>query len=416
MNAKVYESYTTDNTVSDDFAKYLLSLETVNSLSDLKSQLNEAAAVTKINESKNDTEKLKAMIGDEETRDSLGISNSTALQSYNDFKDICGDDIVSDYAKSSFSNPTESQKSFEFAVISNALKEAVTVYQIKTLLNTNKVLLGINDSRYTLTDAEYIKLAGLKISQIGEVKIKLDEIINGRNANSAPVAGGGGGGGSVTAGAIVGGTMIGGGSGSSPAISVGGASPVFSDISDVEWARESIEYLFKKGVVSGRGDNKYEPTDNVNREEFLKMALASMNIVEEAPREREFDDVMQNEWYAGYVNAALNRGITSGLSENRFGIGEKITRQDAAVMVYESLDSIDLIDKIVEYSADFKDNDNISEYASAAVTYMRQKGILSGYEDNTFRPLSYITRAESAIIIRKVMDYIDRFYKGGISG
>ena len=407
MNAKVYESYAENPKDIDSFAEYLLSLEAVDSLSELKSQLNEAASVAEISENKNNKSKLTEMIEDEETRESLGISDSTALQSYNDFKDICGDKIVSDYANSSFSGPAESKQSFEFAVISNVLREAVTAYQIKTLLNTNKVLLGISASEYTLTDAEYMKLSGLKIERLSDVKAKLDEIIAGRNTVTTPSGSGGGGGGAV----------IGGGLASSTSLSPDGTtSPIFSDISDFEWARESIEYLFKKGVVSGRGDNRYEPADNVNREEFLKMALASMDIAKEAPKDREFEDVVKDSWYAGYVNAALNKGITSGLSETRFGIGEKITRQDASVMVYRALDSLDLIDETAEFSADFKDADSISGYASKAVAYMRQKEILSGYEDNTFRPLSYITRAESAIVIRKVMDYISRFYKGGISG
>ena len=47
----------------------------------------------------------------------------------------------------------------------------------------------------------------------------------------------------------------------------------------------------------------------------------------------------------------------------------------------------------------FEDADTVSEYAKDAVAYLYDSGIITGYEDNTFRPQNPVTRAEAAKIL-----------------
>ena len=41
--------------------------------------------------------------------------------------------------------------------------------------------------------------------------------------------------------------------------------------------------------------------------------------------------------YSKYIMAAKNEGIINGISENKFGTGSNITREDMAVIVYNIL-------------------------------------------------------------------------------
>ena len=47
----------------------------------------------------------------------------------------------------------------------------------------------------------------------------------------------------------------------------------------------------------------------------------------------------------------------------------------------------------------FADNDDIDDYAKDAVAYLSSYGVINGFEDNTFRPAAYCTRAQAARIL-----------------
>lgn len=170
----------------------------------------------------------------------------------------------------------------------------------------------------------------------------------------------------------------------------------FIDIENVLWAKNEIEALRKEGVLSGYSDNSFRPDDFVKREEFVKMLCCIRNIEVNKNFESVFKDVEQNVWYAPYVDAAYANKIIAGNEDKTFGTGSTITRQDALVMLYRLFE-------LSDYSgnADFSDYSEVADYAKEAVSYFTEKGIISGYEDNTFRPAGGLTRAESAKILYK---------------
>lgn len=106
------------------------------------------------------------------------------------------------------------------------------------------------------------------------------------------------------------------------------------------------------------------------------------------------------------MKAAYANGIVTGISENRFGIGISIKREDAAVMAYRALQNLNLIDDSIRYTSDFNDAQDISEYTYQAVSAMLQLGVISGYDDGNFLPQNSITRAESAVIIKRLIDAV----------
>ena len=57
---------------------------------------------------------------------------------------------------------------------------------------------------------------------------------------------------------------------------------------------------------------------------------------------------------------------------------------------------------------DFADADNIADYAKDAVSKLTAKGIINGYEDNSFRPEGFATRAEAAKILYGLLPLINR--------
>ena len=109
-----------------------------------------------------------------------------------------------------------------------------------------------------------------------------------------------------------------------------------------------------------------------------------------------FDDVSDTDWFAPYIHAAADKGIVLG-SDGKFRPNDNITRQDAAVMIFRAYS------KTKKTSDSFKDDNEISEYAKEAVYDLSSQGVIKGYDDNTFRPLANLSRAEAASLLNEIM-------------
>lgn len=81
-----------------------------------------------------------------------------------------------------------------------------------------------------------------------------------------------------------------------------------------------------------------------------------------------FDDVVEDEWYAPYVKWAADNGIVLGYDDGTFGLNNKITIEQAAIMLmryakYAEIE-IDNLRPINKYD----DADQISDWATEAMT------------------------------------------------
>ena len=176
----------------------------------------------------------------------------------------------------------------------------------------------------------------------------------------------------------------------------------FSDLTNAEWAREAVEFLASRGVVSGDGNGHFRPNDKVTREEFVKMVLAANDIPGDNTR-TAFLDVLEKDWFYPYIGAAKKTGIISGISDNIFGVRLKITRQDAAVVIVRAADySGKKLSSKIEFT-DFIDQSNISDYAVDSVKRLYESGIVKGMEDGNFYPQESCTRAEAAKMIYGIL-------------
>ena len=182
---------------------------------------------------------------------------------------------------------------------------------------------------------------------------------------------------------------------------------VFDDLAGYEWAEKYIMQLYGKNVINGIGDKKYSPGGSVTREQFIKL----MSVVTDLTESEEncgFEDVKAGEWYEGYINAAKKAGLVNGISDTLFGIGEKITRQDAAVMLLNAIKLYNsaLVDKTEMEQPDFADKDDIASYAVYSVAMLNRLGIMQGADDGKFYPRSETSRAEAAVMICRVLELI----------
>lgn len=173
---------------------------------------------------------------------------------------------------------------------------------------------------------------------------------------------------------------------------------LFSDISG-HWAQSQIELLAKSGVISGYPDLTFKPANYVTRAEFAKM-ITSFAGISAQDAGMNFADVDESDWFYQYILKAYSGGLVNGISETEFMPNRQISRQDVCVIIARYLE-----DQLSGLQASsFSDSALVAQYAKEAVDKLSAAGILTGYEDGSFRPQNPITRAETAVILTRVAE------------
>ncbi len=172
----------------------------------------------------------------------------------------------------------------------------------------------------------------------------------------------------------------------------------FSDLSKSHWAYTDVMTLKENGIISGKTDTLFDPEGSITRAEFMKLIIGM--IGEDIPEYAGiFEDVSENAWYAGYVEAAYKKGIISGY-ENKFSPEREITREEMAkiiITVYTMNNPMPESDNV-----DIKDMEKVSDWAAPYVRVAYAAGLLNGNDDGNFNPDKTTTRAQAAAVIRRL--------------
>lgn len=177
----------------------------------------------------------------------------------------------------------------------------------------------------------------------------------------------------------------------------------FADLRDAEWAREAVYALSNKEIINGYADGDFKPNNNITREEFVKIIVCAFKL-DSVSMQNRFIDVPRGHWAEGCISSAFESGIVKGDESGAFGLGQNITRQDMAVIIYNALVLSGKAEAFESCEA-FSDTESIADYALKAVNALKAYGISNGYTDGAFMPLNNATRAEAVQMIYKVMQF-----------
>jgi len=170
--------------------------------------------------------------------------------------------------------------------------------------------------------------------------------------------------------------------------------PDFADLPPSHWSYRYIMSLVERGILNGISATHFASDYNVTREQFARMLVSSLDIYDESATVN-FPDLDTTHWAFTSVASAVNAGIILGHYDGTFGTESNITRQEMAVMITRAIENLPQTNATQE----FIDQADIASWAADAVNAMQQAGIINGFEDRTFRPLSNATRAQAARII-----------------
>lgn len=104
----------------------------------------------------------------------------------------------------------------------------------------------------------------------------------------------------------------------------------FPDVEE-EWFAKYVCYGERVGWIDGYPDGTFQPSQNVNKAEALKIILNAFNEDVSAP-EQHFNDSPNSAWYAGYLETAVDKNYIEESSGN-LNAGNFRTRGEIAEMV-----------------------------------------------------------------------------------
>lgn len=109
----------------------------------------------------------------------------------------------------------------------------------------------------------------------------------------------------------------------------------FEDVPENAWYATPVNTLASLGIISGVGDNRFEPDRSITRAEFT--ALAMKFTVGAEKEENIFSDVKPTDWFYEAVTGSIQFGWINGYGDGTFRPNNTITRAEVTAIVNKML-------------------------------------------------------------------------------
>ncbi len=174
------------------------------------------------------------------------------------------------------------------------------------------------------------------------------------------------------------------------------------------WAEKDIDFASNTlKVFKGYGDFTFKPENNITRAEFItilqKTALRQNRMNEVYSSNMSYNDMSNKHWSYTFIismyehlKTNLEYSFTDIFPGTDFYPDKPITREESAALIAAFCKSA-----VYDNNLSFRDVSGGSKYYNEIKT-LYNAGIVTGYEDMSFKGGNNITRAEAAAIIRRV--------------
>ena len=174
----------------------------------------------------------------------------------------------------------------------------------------------------------------------------------------------------------------------------------FTDTAEY-WGADYCDFLYNRGISGGYDDGTFRPDDLLTRLDFSVMLYNALRLdpAKYAEVALPFADLEKlPERTLPAVRALYAEGVVTGTQGKDgklyFNPAGNLTRAQASAMIGRSQEKGYALAELT-----FTDAAQIPGYASFYIRTMVSQGILSGYDDGTFRPQANITRGQMAKIL-----------------
>ncbi|MBQ4566081.1 MAG: S-layer homology domain-containing protein, partial [Oscillospiraceae bacterium] len=177
----------------------------------------------------------------------------------------------------------------------------------------------------------------------------------------------------------------------------------FIDVPGNVWYSDAVEYAVENGLFNGMSKNTFEPDTSMTR--AMLVTVLWRYAGEPAEGENTFTDVPAGLWYTDAVAWAAHNNIVSGVGDNKFDPNGNITREQMATILYRYASSQGLDTSAKADLSAFPDAGNISGYAQSPLGWAVAEGLIKG-SDGKLLPQGNATRAQVATILMRFIENV----------
>ena len=110
----------------------------------------------------------------------------------------------------------------------------------------------------------------------------------------------------------------------------------YTDVATTDWYNNAISTLSNMGIISGDPSGAFRPDDSITRAEFTKIAVGFFDKAGDYV-DGTYDDVSSSDWYADFIDAAVDLGLIEGYPDGTIRPEATITRAEACTIVNRTL-------------------------------------------------------------------------------
>ncbi len=174
-------------------------------------------------------------------------------------------------------------------------------------------------------------------------------------------------------------------------------STLFTSAGAASWATPYVNTLVDWGVMRGDIGGNMAPDRSITRAEFVAMMNRAYGYSKLGGH--PFTDVRVRDWYNEDIDIGYNIGYFKGTGPTTASPNDTLTREQAAVLLARNM----MLQETVGETLGFSDSRTLSDWSRGLVGAAASHGIISGYDDGTFKPFNNITRGEvAAMLVRAI--------------
>lgn len=173
----------------------------------------------------------------------------------------------------------------------------------------------------------------------------------------------------------------------------------FRDVASTAWYHDAVDYVSRKGIMSGVGNNTFSPETTLTRAQLCQI----LYNIEKKPHTSSgsFSDVSASAWYSGAVNWAAAQGIVNGTGNGLFSPDNPISREQMVTILYRYATYKNYNLSVLVSLSDYSDANLLSSWAEDAMQWAVSEGIISGTTSTTISPQGTATRAQAATMLMR---------------
>ena len=113
----------------------------------------------------------------------------------------------------------------------------------------------------------------------------------------------------------------------------------FRDVSPSAYYAVPVTWAVENGITTGAGSGSFRPKQVCTREQVVTFLWKAAGSPKPGSSQRPFSDVKPGKYYYSAVLWAVEKGITSGSSAAKFGVGKPCTREQVVSFLWKALGS-----------------------------------------------------------------------------